>query len=55
MSRSADAGATLPRADENESADVIQRACVRQAFLQRGDTCPRAGDLDQNIYCDLTP
>ena len=38
-------------AEPNEGADV--RQC--RATATAGDTCPRAGGLDQNIYGDLAP
>jgi hypothetical protein len=38
-------------AEPNEGADVLQ--C--RATATAGDTCPRAGGLDQNIYGDLAP
>jgi hypothetical protein len=37
--------------EPGEGADVMQ--C--RADAQSGDTCPRAGGLDQNIYGDLAP
>ena len=37
--------------EPNEGADVLQ--C--RATPTSGDTCPRAGGLDQNIYGDLVP
>ncbi|WP_270887775.1 sialidase family protein [Pedococcus sp. 5OH_020] len=37
--------------EPNEGADVLQ--C--RASATAGDTCPRAGGLDQNIYGDLAP
>ena len=37
--------------EPNEGADVLQ--CRVSATA--GDTCPRAGGLDQNIYGDLAP
>jgi hypothetical protein len=41
---------TAGGAEPNEGADVLQ-CRVGNA----GDTCPRAGGLDQNIYGDLAP
>ncbi|HVQ18432.1 MAG TPA: hypothetical protein VMT27_05270, partial [Actinomycetes bacterium] len=38
-------------AEPNEGADVMQ--C--RASATAGDTCPRAGGLDQNIYGDQAP
>jgi hypothetical protein len=43
---------TVPgTAEPDEGADVLQ--C--RATATAGDTCPRAGGLDQNIYGDLAP
>ena len=43
---------TVPgTAEPGEGADVLQ--C--RATASSGDTCPRAGGLDQNIYGDLVP
>jgi hypothetical protein len=36
-------------------ADVWQCRTVLSDGTVTGDTCPRAGGLDQNIYGDLTP
>ena len=54
---------TVPGADLRESgdndgdagADVHQCRTVVADGSITGDTCPRAGGLDQNIYGDLTP
>jgi hypothetical protein len=35
--------------------DVLQCRTLRQDGTFTGDTCPRAGGLDQNIYGDLSP
>jgi hypothetical protein len=40
--------------DEN-GADVLQCRTARADGSFTGDTCPRAGGLDQNIYGDLAP
>ena len=41
-------------AEDNDGADVLQcRTLVSGVFT--GDTCPRDGGLDQDIYGDLTP
>ena len=36
-------------------ADVLQCRTPLADGSFTGDTCPRAGGLDQNIYGDLTP
>ena len=36
-------------------ADVLQCRTPTPDGGFTGDTCPRAGGLDQNIYCDLSP
>jgi hypothetical protein len=54
---------TLLGVDQREAAadDLDTGADVHQCRTQlpdgsfTGDTCPRAGGLDQNIYGDLTP
>ncbi|MDT4944826.1 MAG: hypothetical protein QOH14_1559 [Pseudonocardiales bacterium] len=52
---------TVAGADQREATQDETGADVRQCRAQRpdgtlaGDTCPRAGGLDQNIYGDLAP
>jgi hypothetical protein len=42
--------------DDNDlGADVLQCRTTKSDGSISGDTCPRAGGLDQNIYGDLTP
>ena len=41
--------------DDNDSADVLQCRTQLPSGAFTGDTCPRDGGLDQNIYGDLTP
>jgi hypothetical protein len=41
--------------DDDPGADVLQCRTVRTDGSVTGDTCPRDGGLDQNIYGDLTP
>ena len=36
-------------------ADVLQCRTLRAGGTWTGDTCPRAGGLDQDIYGDHTP
>ncbi len=44
------------RADDADTgADVLQCRTQKTDGSYTGDTCPRAGGLDQNIYGDLTP
>jgi hypothetical protein len=40
---------------DNDGADVLQCRTKTSSGAITGDTCPRAGGLDQNIYGDLTP
>jgi len=42
-------------AEPNEGADVKQCRTLLSPGVWSGDTCPRAGGLDQNIYGDLAP
>jgi hypothetical protein len=52
---------TVPGVDQRETtqdetgADVLQCRTVRPDGVVTGDTCPRNGGLDQNIYGDLAP
>jgi hypothetical protein len=41
--------------DGDHGADVHQCRTLLADGSYTGDTCPRAGGLDQNIYGDLTP
>lgn len=50
------AGADPREADDNDNADVKQcRTFDATLNAWTGDTCPRAGGLDQNIYGRVTP
>jgi hypothetical protein len=50
------AGADQREATQDETgADVLQCRAQRPDGTLAGDTCPRAGGLDQNIYGDLAP
>jgi hypothetical protein len=40
---------------DETGADVLQCRTQRADGSFTGDTCPRAGGLDQNIYGDLAP
>jgi hypothetical protein len=40
---------------DETGADVLQCRLTRPDGSLTGDTCPRAGGLDQNIYGDLAP
>lgn len=42
-------------APDETGADVLQCRTTKPDGSLTGDTCPRAGGLDQNIYGDLTP
>jgi len=42
-------------ADDEDGADVHQCRSLLGDGSYTGDTCPRAGGLDQNIYGDVTP
>ena len=42
-------------ATTDEAADVFQCRTKTSSGAFTGDTCPRAGGLDQNIYGDATP
>ena len=42
-------------AQDETGADVLQCRAQRPDGSITGDTCPRAGGLDQNIYGDLAP
>ena len=42
-------------ATTDDAADVLQCRTKTSSGAFTGDTCPRAGGLDQNIYGDLTP
>jgi hypothetical protein len=50
---------TVPGTDQRETstdgADVLQCRTARADGSWTGDTCPRAGGLDQNIYGDQVP
>jgi hypothetical protein len=41
--------------DDHDTADVLQCRTQLASGAFTGDTCPRAGGLDQNIYGALTP
>jgi hypothetical protein len=41
--------------DDHDGADVLQCRTPLSATTWTGDTCPRAGGLDQNIYGTRTP
>jgi hypothetical protein len=41
--------------EDNDSADVLQCRTALASGAISGDTCPRAGGLDQNIYGTATP
>jgi hypothetical protein len=42
--------------EDNDLADVLQcRTFDASTGLWSGDTCPRDGGLDQNIYGSVTP
>ena len=42
-------------AEDNDGADVLQCRTQLSSGAITGDTCPREGGLDQDIYGDLTP
>jgi hypothetical protein len=42
-------------AEPAEGADVLQCRTQKADGSWTGDTCPRDGGLDQNIYGDLVP
>jgi hypothetical protein len=42
-------------ADDNDAADVLQCRTFSASTGWSGDTCPRNGGLDQNIYGKVTP
>ncbi len=44
-----------PRTPATSTAEVLQCRHLRTTGTFSGDTCPRAGGLDQNIYGDLSP
>jgi hypothetical protein len=49
-------GTDLREAEQDETgADVLQCRHVTSSGAISGDTCPRRGGLDQNIYGDLAP
>ena len=48
-------GGTDPRFPDNDGADVLQCRTQNTDGTYTGDTCPRAGGLDQDIYGDLAP
>jgi hypothetical protein len=49
-------GIDLRETTQDETgADVLQCRTVKSDGSVTGDTCPRAGGLDQNIYGDLAP
>ncbi|MFN2560862.1 MAG: hypothetical protein ABR571_06160 [Jatrophihabitans sp.] len=57
-SRNTVAGADAREGDDNDAdpgADVMQCRQVLADGSFTGDTCPRAGGLDQDIYGDQTP
>ena len=41
--------------DDKDTADVLQCRLPLSSGGYTGDTCPRDGGLDQNIYGDFTP
>ena len=46
----------VPEDEDDATADVVQcRTFDTATGVWSGDTCPRAGGLDQNIYGDHTP
>ena len=46
----------VPEDEDDATADVLQcRTFDPATGVWSGDTCPRAGGLDQNIYGDYTP
>jgi hypothetical protein len=54
--RDTTAGTDQREATPDEAgADVLQCRVARSDGTLTGDTCPRAGGLDQNIYGDKTP
>jgi hypothetical protein len=56
--RNAVAGTDLREADEDDGdtgADILQCRTEKSDGSITGDTCPRDGGLDQNIYGDFTP
>lgn len=47
--------AVEPGASDSYTGDVLQCRAQLSPGVYTGDTCPRAGGLDQNIYGDLVP
>jgi hypothetical protein len=41
--------------EDNDGADVLQCRTLLPSGAYSGDTCPRDGGLDQNIYGAVTP
>ena len=48
-------GGVDPRDGVSDGSDVLQCRKLRSDLSYTGDTCPRAGGLDQNIYGGRTP
>ncbi|MEO6350400.1 MAG: sialidase family protein [Candidatus Limnocylindrales bacterium] len=46
---------TDPRYPDGDNVDVLQCRTLKASGSYTGDTCPRNGGLDQNIYGDLAP
>jgi hypothetical protein len=46
---------TDPRFPDNDHADVLQCRTENTDGSFNGDTCPRDGGLDSDIYGDLSP
>jgi len=49
------AGTDQREGPSNDGADVLQCRTQQASGAFTGDTCPRAGGLDQNIYGAVTP